>query len=270
MGEYVGQEQLKKYLSTLSLSNCPNSIILRGHEGCGKHVFALEFAKKLGLPARDISEEISWDMISAIYRSATPAVYIIDLAKVNDTKLDVLLKFFEEPLKSIYIICLVNIGEKLPQTILNRGFLFDFEPYSAEDLAKVLPAVTANVPQSWLVSIIRTPGDVYKIRERNIDTATIDNLVERICDKLDIASLPNTLSIAEKINYKDEYDKIDYDFFIRNLSYSLYKRYMSTKESKYLAEADVVKNLVQKSSINHLDKKNALMRTLISLWRIVK
>ena len=84
-----------------------------------------------------------------------------------------------------------------------------------------------------------------------------------------MASFPNTLSLIDKINYKDEYDKIDLYLLLRVLYVKYIDKYISTKENIYEKCFSMV--LQVSSSLimdQRLDKKKGFTHLLISLWEI--
>lgn len=268
MEQLIGQEKLVKYLENVSIDTFPNSSILIGEKGCGKKLFLKHLADKLNLTCVDITETISFDFLSELYRNPLPRIYYIDLSSIQPNRQDPLLKFFEEPFSNFFVVCLADTTTQIPTTILNRGRKITFDRYSEETL-KLFSNKSKNVIlEDWLGTILRTPGDIKRIDEYNIDTKAIDDLAELMCTKMNKASLANTISISDKINYKDEFDKLDLNIFLRCLDNKFKNKYIDEKDVNCLAKSEIVSRTILKLSDNRLDKRLAIINMLISLWEI--
>ena len=53
-------------------------------------------------------------------------------------------------------------------------------------------------------------------------------LCDKITNRISNATLANTLSIKNKINFKDEYDKFDLNIFLKILANSMYNQFLAT------------------------------------------
>lgn len=78
------QDKLVNKVSTLTLDNCPRSLLLSGMPGCGKHTLSQMISDKLSLTLRNISEGINDEVISDIYLQPNPAIYLLELSKLSE------------------------------------------------------------------------------------------------------------------------------------------------------------------------------------------
>ena len=62
----IGQNKIKNLIETSSLDNFPNSLILLGEKGSGKHTICDLISDKLNLQIIDISEKLTQEMIDEI------------------------------------------------------------------------------------------------------------------------------------------------------------------------------------------------------------
>jgi DNA polymerase III delta prime subunit len=268
-----GLNDLKSKFSKYTLDTLPHSIVLIGRSGSGKHSLARYIAEQMSLSSLDVTELIDEEYIFNIYRCPTPYVYVVDLDGLSDgdKKQNILLKLFEEPSPTAFVILLSNSKTTILPTILNRGVVFNIPPYAETELAMFAEENNIEVDHKYLQTILLTPGDIKKFYSNNVNADTTKGLVDKIINKLSAASYGNTLTIADKLNYKDEYDKIDLDFFFRCLLFSLYQKYVSEFDEiplkLYYFVDDVYTKLNKDSRLN----KQITVRNMLSrMWEISK
>ena len=216
----IGQESLQKELFSYSLAQSPKTILLLGESGCGKHTLAKEFANHLGLPLVDITDSISFEVLETIQFSSLLTMYLINLDTLTEQSQNIVLKFIEEPADTAYIVLLSSNENRVIPTILNRCYKCKFADYTQEELIEI---IGSNVSKEVL-NVCTTPGQVRLLQNQYNDLV---QLCQTIITKLSKAVFSNALSIADKINYKDEYDKFDLDIFLKVLKQELYKSYVS-------------------------------------------
>ena len=259
----VGQKNLLNKLNKYTIDNFPHSIILLGEEGSGKHTLSNYIKDNiLKLPLLDITENISDEYIDMIYRNPNPSIYLINMNKMMEKEQNILLKFIEEPLKNAFIILLVENRNALLNTIYNRCVVFEMDLYTKEELSEF---VKTEDNKELILSVLRTPG---KILNTNLDNImAIYELCDKMVDKMNIANFSNTLTIADKINYKDEYNKFDLTIFFDMLIYTLYNKYLTEKNNKllnmYLLTVESRKRLIDK----RVNKEIFVQNFLTKLWK---
>lgn len=268
MATIVGQTKLLSKIDSYNFDTLPHSIIFEGKKGSGKHTLVSYLGEKINLPVLDITEYINDDYIENIYREVNPKIYIVNSDLIKEKDQNMLLKFFEEPPLNAYIILLSSSIYSVLPTIKSRGFILRIDKYSKEDLISFCDLNNFKVEEN-ILDLCEVPGDISKIYTNNINIEEINKLCGLIVDKLSKASFPNTLTIAEKINYKDEFDKIDLDFFIKILYNKLKDKYLLTKDSKYLDLLKIVFEFKSRLYDPRLNKDMLIRNMLCNMWEIV-
>ena len=251
------------------LTKLPHAWGIIGESGSGKHLLIERAAQKFfsTLPL-EITDTLSDDFIDQIYAYPQKRLYILDIRKIPQKNQNIVLKLLEEPSDNTYVVVIANnIGSLLP-AIKNRLIIYTIKPYLNNVLQDFADKKSIKIDTVYLGTLIRTPGDILKINSLNISLPTIEKLADKIVASMGKASFANMLNIPEKINFKDEYDKLDLTFFLR----ALYLSYVTS----YLRDADSVKfkciNLIGRLQSNliqdqRLDKQRAFTTLCIDIWR---
>lgn len=260
----IGQNNLLKKLNSYTVDTFPRSIIIFGERGSGKHLIT-EYIRDniIKFPMIDATDTLSDEYIDQIYRNPSPCIYLINMEAMMEKAQNILLKLIEEPLNNTFVILLCENKNNLLNTVENRCITFNMDLYSDEELYSFIKD-PAN--QSLMVKALRTPGKIMDCQHN--DWQALQDLCDKIVNKLSMANLGNTLSIASKINYKDEYDKFDFDIFLDFLVFTLYNKYLSDACENtfqlYLELVNARKKLIDK----RINKQIWLENTLTHLWRM--
>ena len=177
-------------------------------------------------------------------------LYVVDGTKITEREQNILLKFYEEPTSYAYIILICEIKNLLLETIQTRSYELTMDCYLRSDLE---PLCNAN--QDLMLSIANTPGTIEELN--HVDVIGLKSLCDNVVDKINVASYQNTLTIANKINFKDEYDKYPLWAFIRML-----ERVMLEKRTDLYF---LVKDFDSKYE-PLLDKRRYFENLLTNLW----
>lgn len=256
----VGQEVIKSRLFSQSLVNTHNSMLFLGEKGCGKHTLANELATHYGLPIFDITNNISYESIEQIYMNPTQCFYLINMDDVLERQQNVLLKFIEEPLPTSYVILISSSKTNLLETIVNRCTTYEFVPYTQEELKSFI--VEGDVDD--VLSLCTTPGQIKLLDVQSLNG--LHTLCETILDKLGKAKYPNALSIAKKINYKDEYDKFDFSLFLNCLKKHLVEGYLKTNSKLFYDMYNIVVKECGLLNISNINKEYFVEHLITCLW----
>lgn len=246
----LGQEKLLNKIDNLTLDSLPHSIILLGDIGSGKNMICDYMSKKFNLTLLDITNNLNQEYLDELMLRVEPYLYKIEASDVSIKDENTILKFIEEPLKNSYIVICCDNKAQLIQTVLNRCQIWQLEKYSREQLKTL-----SN--NNLILDIAKTPGQVIKLN--NIDINSIMELANKIFDMMDAASYPNALSLAEKIAFKDEQDKYDFNVFIDVLVYVCSKKIMqeidNEKLKKLLFQYNLTNTLSNSRYIPHINKR---------------
>lgn len=252
-----------------NITKLPHSFAIEGRVGAGKHLLADKINNKFfNVPYLDITEILNEETISNIYTYPQKRLYLIDISKINQKEQNKLLKFLEEPYENSYICLLTPNKYNLISTIRNRVIIYKINKYNKQELIDFAYKNNIEIDNKYFNTIIFTPGDILKLNFNNIDIIKIEELCSKIIGKIKDASFPNTLSIIDKLNFKDEYDKIDLDFFLRDLYYQYTNKYIETKDNLYQECLFIISITVNNFNMNNkIDKKKIISNMLIDLWR---
>lgn len=260
----IGQNQLINKLKTYNFDTFPHASLILGEKGSGKHLISQFISEEiLHLPIMDITEQIDDEFLDKIYLNQMPMIYLVDTSKMAEKEQNVLLKFIEEPTEMSFVILLCESKTLLLDTVINRCIPFEMDNYSTEELMNFIPQ---DADAQILTQVLHTPGQILTCK--HCDWHALSDLCNKMADKMSVANYSNTLSISNKINYKDEYDKFDLDIFLNFLAYTLFNKYLTEHNKNmldmYLALVKSRKKLVD----NRLNKQIWLENTLTTLWEI--
>lgn len=265
MNNVVGQKRIVTQLSNYNLDNFPKTILFVGEKGCGKHYIASKIANVLKLPLLDITTNLSNNLIEDIYRSSLPQMYLIDLNNMQEKEQNVILKFIEEPPLSSFIIIICENTNFVLDTIINRCILFNFENYSVEELRCF---DSTKQFSDELLQLLNTPGNVLSATTNTSSLNSMIELCNKIINRISSASLANTLTIKNKINFKDEYDKFDLNIFLKILANLMYNQFLTTNHINIYEMYKTLENQ-RKIALNaKINKEIWFENLLIKLWRV--
>lgn len=262
---FIGQKTLLNTLNSFTIQTLPHTILFLGEDGCGKKTMTKYLANKLGLQLITFEKDTSIEQIIDYQNSSVKTLYLIDLSILNlEKEQNKFLKFIEEPGINVYIV-LINSSEiGILPTILNRCYKIRFEPYTISQLKQI-----KDINNSLVYKVCHTPGQLQDIDEAKL--TSMYNLCETIVLKLTQASYANTMSVAAKINYKEDYTKFNFETFLNllecvSLDFYLNKKYQLALQI-YLYIIKRRQELVQNSKIQ---KEAFLLNLLDGLWKEVR
>lgn len=210
----IGQKALKSKIDTYTLKTFPHSILLTGERGSEQEDICHYISEKFNLPLYDITEIVSEDYINEIYSMQDFGLYVIDSDRFSDVsaerKQNILLKFFEEPSPYMYIIFICSNKYNLLETIQTRSYELAMDLYTREEL---LPLCSNDVELE--LKLASTPGTIEELN--HVDLEKLKTLCENIVSRIGSSNYQNALTISNKINFKDEYDKFPLWAFLRML-----------------------------------------------------
>ena len=236
-----GQDKLLDRINKFNYETFPQSSIIEGTTGCGKHTLVNYISDKFNVPIEDISGKISNDMIMDIYTKPNPTLYVIDMLQLNKSKrIDIvqnsLLKFIEEPPTNSKVIILCENKDNLLSTIQNRCQIFSFEKYNYIRLKQFTEDNDIRVESEDLFCVYDTPGKLLNMTNE-VCFSELKSLVDKVIDNIVRASIPNILTIPSKLNF-DNSDGYDIDVFLHLMRTSLLNRMtdcsISNEEFNYL------------------------------------
>lgn len=261
---FIGQNTILSYINNCTIDTLPHSLMIIGEDGCGKHSLCNIISKNLNLPLIDMTDNINNDFIQEMWSKPSPYLYIIDLNKISIKNQNSILKVLEEPSKNIFIILIINNKNYVIPTLINRCYVLEFEPYKECDL---FPFINENftINSDIILSLASTPGQVVDVSSTSKD---IIELAVKIVDKINIASLPNTLSISNKLAFKEEKDLLNPFFLLKGISLYLLDKLENEDNPIYYKMFSFMNKNSHLINTPKINKKNIFEYILINLWKI--
>ena len=237
----IGQTKLLSRIEKYTYETFPQASIFEGDFGCGKKTLTCIIGRKFdNLPIVDMSLTVSNDTILDTYTSAIPKLYVIDINKAGQSKKLIplqnsILKFIEEPPANAKIIILCESKNQLLPTIQNRCQLFSFEKYSTSELQEFARGQNIEV-ENELFSLYDTPGKILSLLNTEFNYTKLNELIDNIIDNISRASIPNLLTIADKIDFgKGGYNL---DVFLKQMRSSLVSRMQTAEDCSIIGQYD--------------------------------
>lgn len=261
----LGQQNIINIIDKFNLSSLPQTILLEGPRGCGKHLLCNYISDKFNLTTQEIFDP-TFDVITNISFNPTPNIYLIKGENLNLKQQNALLKIAECPPKGAYIIIYIEDKNLLIPTLLNRCYILKFNPYTLDVLNNFFPSnLNTNLD---LREICDTPGKCLNLAQVNVESTY--EMALKIINKLHSASLSNTLTIKDKINYKDEYDKIDLFLLLDTLEYLMFKKYVEEKQFIFKDLYVITSNYKSKFNTTIYSKEQLMYSYLIAIWKKIR
>ena len=261
-----GQEKLINIFENMTIDQLPHTFMLLGEDGCGKHTLSKDIAEKFSLEYEDISTTISTELIMEIETIKVPTLYILNINELKDQ--NIILKFIEDYKEFVYVCVLCDNKNLLLETIANRCIIYEFERYSKEFLMNNPLYVLANDDnKEIMLNVCTTIGQMQDVV--NQDLKGLNELTLKIIDKTQDANFPNLLTLVNKFNYKDYYDKYDVNTFFKLMLFNLRNKCKLDIKyyDKYMLTQEYYKRLLKD---NRLNKENFITQYLIKFWKLVK
>lgn len=263
----LGQDKISKSLLR-PIVKLPKSILLVGEQGCGKHTIVQEISEMNNIDVLDITEKLSLDYINEILVCPLQHIYLINATNITEREQNVILKLVEEPPMSATIILICENKTSLLETIINRCSVFTFESYSKELLSTF---IEDKEQEDLILSLCTTPGQIIATHSKNIQE--LKDLCEKFVTRLNVANFQNTLTISNKINFSDEYDKFDLIILFRMLINVLISKIKTNEDSElnrlytnmYCKTNQFINRLLKDSRLN---KQQLFDNYLTIMWKV--
>ena len=246
---WIGQKKLLSSVSNFTLETLPKALLFIGPYGCGKNTIINYLAERLNLFLEEISTNICTDDLIEISQKTVPTIYKINLKNFNENQQNQFLKFIEEPSSSTFIMLTAESEVEVLPTILNRCKKIYFENYTEEDLIAFSKNNSLDIVESsYIFKICNTPGSLLLLNKTKF--SELVSFCNSFLNYLPTLSYPKVISTASFINYKDLYDKFDFELFFKVLEVESLKMYKETNNNIYF----IVCNLINKFRVLRLHK----------------
>lgn len=252
--EFIGQDLIFNRINTLTFKNCPQSLMLVGPKGCGKHTVANFISDKLKLELIPIEDQLNINTFDTIRLCPNPAIYTIESNKITVKEEASILKFLEEPPENSKILIYCTDKNRVLPTILNRCVQWDFLPYTKEQLSLF-------TLDQLCQELADTPGECLEYQKQ--DLKAIYDLCNLILTKVKYANFSNILTISSKLQFLDKDAGYPIDIFIKVLDKSALKLYLAGQITSNIYI--LVHSLYKDSFILNINKKHLFEHFLSEL-----
>ena len=257
----VGQEKLLKKVEKSNLDTFPQSLILLGDKGCGKHTLCNFIAQHLNIEMVMLDSKLEKEDIEEIINRPYPTLYIIEATNLSTKFQNSLLKTLEEPFTgSYFIIICENLTSLLP-TLVNRCHQWVFQTYNKETLRQFI-----NInDDELLLNIATTPGQILEYQEYPLQD--IVKLVNNILERITTTSPSTLLTITDRIAFKDEKDKFNLAIFLKVFRYILLDNIKNSNDNKFVLIYNELLGLEKKLN-NTISQVRTFENFLIKVWEV--
>lgn len=265
----IGQVRLLSQIdSFIEEHKLPRVILLIGERGCGKKLIVSYISQKLGIEQITLNDKLNIDFLNSIAISSTIRLYVIDGNALDNREQNMLLKFLEEPMGNSYVIINVTNTNFLLNTIVNRCYSMHFDKYTDKELLSFIDTSDLTSEDIEIIlSACDTPGKIKEIDTHNLKD--LYSFTEKIINNISKAKFGNALLIADKLNYKDEYDKFNIDIFLSAMLNTLKKK-MLKGESNNKFYNMFIETLETKRALAtyNLNIRYVIEKYISKLWQI--
>lgn len=259
----VGQEKLLKYLSSFNLDTFPKASILLGERGSGKKLICKYIKTFLQIPMESIGENLNLEYLNELQQRVEPHLYVVDIMQLTEKQQNILLKFIEEPLKNSYIIITGENKNYILPTVYNRCMLFELERYTKQELTQFALG-KSGTELEILLDVFHTPGSIQEAAR--YDILALKDLCTKMVNKISAAAYPNTLTITNKFNFKDEFDKYDVSMLFKMFTHCLCQEYMIHTQPMYMNMYKLTMQYKKHMYMKTFNKKLLVENFLTNLW----
>jgi hypothetical protein len=164
----------------------------------------------------------------------------------------------------MYFILIANSEAGILNTILNRSIKYHLEPYTKEQIEQI----TNTAVNDLAFKIFQTPGKLLNLTEQSFND--VMGLANTVVHSINRATYPNALVVSTKINYKDLYNKIDFDLFFDAVEYLALEDYINNKTEQSLTVFKTTNQFKQYATQQNLIKEILMINYLTTLWEAVQ
>lgn len=261
----IGQEKLVARIATYySTQHLPKTMLFLGQPGCGKHLVAKYVAESFKLDYVEINENVSASDLDEYLYSTISTLYVINLNEFTEKQQNQFLKFIEEPSRSVYVILTATSEAGVLPTILNRCIKYNFEPYTKEQIEQI----TNTSVNDLAFKIFQTPGKLLNLTDAGFNEIT--GLASKVVKHFKNADYANALVVSTKINYKDLYNKIDFDLFFDAVEYLALEDFKNNGTDMSFTVFTVTNQFKQYATQTRLIKEILMINYLTTLWEALR
>ena len=262
MQAIIGQEELYTKLNALTAKTRPKTILLLGEKGCGKHTVAMELVSKFKDELVVITEKLSSEDLLDFYYGSEPTTYLIDLSTISIKQQNQFLKFIEEPPALGHIILLAESELAVLPTIINRCVKYQFKPNSKATLKQCRP----DIIDENIFDICTTVGQLKDISQEQV--SALYGLCIGMLESISDVPYAPVIALARQVNYKDEYNKFDFNNFIKAMALAAFNLFVEKNDQKFFKLYSYITQKVAEIRDRAPNKEAFIISLLDGIWRL--
>ena len=256
----IGQEKLLQVLNNYSVATLPHAMLFIGPKGCGKRLIANYVAKKFDLDFVEINDTFSSDDIAYINYKTIKTLYLIDLSNYSKKQQNLFLKALEDASSTAYFILTTASEVNVLDTILNRCIKHTFEAYTKDQIE----AITNTSVNDLAFKIFKTPGKLLNLTDSSFKD--VFNLAATVARKLSYEKYENALALSTKINYKDLYNKVDFNLFFDAVEFIAFEDFKADSAKDSLTVFTITNKFKQYAAQPNIIKEMLVINYITELW----
>lgn len=264
MIKIIGQKKLMTILNNYNTINLPHAMLFVGPEGCGKHLMASYVATKCSLDLVLVDDAFSSEDINSFNYKTIKTLYLIDLNSYTEKQQNTILKILEDGSSTAYFVLIANSEAGVLNTVLNRCIKYTFEPYTKHEVEQI----TGTVVNEQAFTIFKTPGKLLNMTDSSFNN--IIALAGSLVKNIHVAKYANALVISTKINYKDLYNKVDFNLFFDAVEYLALEDFKVNKTKRSFTIFKITNQFKQYATQSNLIKETLMLNYLTTLWEAVQ
>lgn len=264
MSRIIGQQKLLDKINKYTSTTLPKTMLFLGPRGCGKYTFINYLTERFALDRVDLTDKVTQDQLIEYSQKTIPTLYVIDLTKFLEKQQNQFLKFIEEPAASVYVALRADSEIGVLPTILNRCIKFTFERYSKEDLMLFNWENDDQIDER-IYEVCKTPGDLFGMDNQKFKQLYL--FCEQLLHNIQSLDYFKTYKQILKFNYKDLYDKFDFDLFFETLDYIALKEYRELKTDIAFKTCMLLNKFRSERVNKNIIKENFMMNFLTQFWK---
>jgi hypothetical protein len=164
----------------------------------------------------------------------------------------------------VYVVLIATSEAGVLNTILNRCIKHSFETYTKEQIEQI----TNTAVNELAYKIFQTPGKLLKLTDAGF--AKLLDVASALVRNAYNFNYGHILSYATEINYKDLYNKLDFDLFLDAVEYLALEDYKSNNAQQIFTVFKVTNQFKQYATQQRLIRETLMLNYLTTLWEAVQ
>lgn len=242
-------------------NNLPKSLLIVGISSDENKEVAEYLSRENKMDFIEFTDKVNNDNLIEINTITNKTVIYIELDQLTEKEQNILLKSVEEPSANVFFILITSDKNTVLSTIRNRCVEFSMHLFSKDELKHSYFADKSDLDDNSILVLEMAKTPLQCKIYNDYDLINLRDKCNLIIDKINVATLPNTLSIQQK--YIDEYTD---ELFIKMLSYCIKEKMKIKNDNKLvnMYKAIIEYNYIMRDKRNKKDR--IIDNLLLHLW----